>query len=294
MPPITLSGLYIYPIKSAAGISLTASQVEERGLQYDRRWMLVDQAGQFMTQRHYPRMALIQVAIAADEDRLEIAAPQMPPLSVPLQMSRKGQLSVKVWQDICGAIPMDDDINNWFSRFLNVRCQLVYMPDTSRRLVSHPLVSNQLVSFADGYPFLLISQASLDNLNQRLESPISMDRFRPNFVVEGVEAHAEDTWSQIRIGSVSFQVMKPCSRCLMTTVEQSTAERGHTNEPLRTLAQYRLWDGQIWFGQNLVQHELGTVQVGETVEILELRSQSRDRNESEDKDGNGNGEINDF
>lgn len=275
MPPITLSGLYIYPIKSAAGIALTAGQVEERGLQYDRRWMLVDQAGQFITQRQYPRMALIQVAISADEGRLAISAPQMPPLSVPLQPSRKGQLSVKVWRDICGAIPMDDDINNWFSRFLNVRCQLVYMPDTSRRLVSHPLVANQLVSFADGYPFLLISQASLDNLNQRLDSPIGMDRFRPNFVIEGVEAHAEDTWSQIRIGTVPFQVMKPCARCLMTTVEQSTAERGQNNEPLRTLAKYRLWDGQIWFGQNLVQQELGTVQVGETIEVLELRSQQR-------------------
>lgn len=277
MPPITLSGLYIYPIKSAAGIALTASQVEERGLQYDRRWMLVDQAGQFMTQRQHPRMALIQVAIAADEGRLAIAAPNMPPLSVPLQPTRKGQLSVQVWRDICGAIPMDDDINNWFSRFLNVRCQLVYMPDTSRRLVRQSFGASQLVSFADGYPFLLISQASLDNLNQRLDNPISMDRFRPNFVVEGVDAHAEDAWSQIRIGTVAFQVMKPCSRCIMTTVEQSTAERERNNEPLRTLAQYRLWDGQIWFGQNLVQHELGTVQVGETVDVLELRSQFSDR-----------------
>ncbi|MGP1382303.1 MAG: MOSC domain-containing protein [Thainema sp.] len=274
MPPITLSGLYIYPIKSAAGISLSTGQVETRGLQYDRRWMLVDQAGQFMTQRQHPRMALIQVAIAAEEGRLAIAAPQMPPLSVPLQPNRKGQLSVQVWRDICGAIPLNDEINEWFSRFLNVRCQLVYMPDSSRRLVNHPLLSNQLVSFADGYPFLLISQASLDNLNQQLAHPVPMDRFRPNFVVDGVQAHEEDTWSQIQIGPVSFQVVKPCSRCIMTTVEQSTAVR--SSEPLRTLAKYRLWDGQIWFGQNLIQNELGTVQVGETVEVLATRSQSSD------------------
>lgn len=275
MSPITLSSLYIYPIKSAAGIALTTAQVEARGLQYDRRWMVVDQAGQFMTQRQHPRMALIQVAIAPDQGTLEIAAPQMPPLSVPLQLTRKGQLSVKVWRDICGAIPMDPEINNWFSRFLNVRCQLVYMPDTSRRMVNHPGLSNRPVSFADGYPFLLISQASLDHLNQQLEQPISMDRFRPNFVVTGVDAHQEDTWSHIRIGTVAFQVVKPCSRCILTTIEQSTGAR-QENEPLRTLAKYRLWDGQIWFGQNLVQDELGIVQVGDEVEVLELRSQPSD------------------
>lgn len=273
MPPITLSSLYIYPIKSAAGIALSSAQIEPRGLNYDRRWMLVDQARRFMTQRRFPRMALIEVRLKTDH--LAIAAPGMPPLAVPLQPPREPLLSVEVWGDICGAIPLTDEINDWFTRFLEVRCQLVYMPDHCDRTVRHPRTEpSQPVSFADSFPFLLISEASLQDLNQRLTTPVPMNRFRPNLVVTGCDAFAEDTWDQIQIGDVTFQVAKPCSRCKVITVNQKTGDR--SPEPLLTLGKYRLWEGQIWFGQNLLQEQLGQLQLGDTVEVLQIKPKGSD------------------
>jgi hypothetical protein len=269
MSPVTLSQLYIYPIKSMAGIALPTAVVEARGLQHDRRWMLVDQAGRFMTQRQYPQMALIKVSLTTSH--LLLRAPTMPPLAVPFEPPHQTVMSVQVWRDVCGAIPLADDISKWFRTFLQVRCQLVYMPEPCDRTVDHERVAaDQPVSFADGFPFLLISQGSLDDLNQRLEQPVPMNRFRPNLVVEGCEALAEDTWRQIRIGEVGFQVVKPCSRCGITTVDQGTAEVGQ--EPLKTLATYRRWDGKIWFGQNLVHEQLGTLTVGDGVEVLDTQS----------------------
>ncbi|HBB33806.1 MAG TPA: MOSC domain-containing protein [Cyanobacteria bacterium UBA9273] len=264
MAAITLSGIYIYPIKSAGGISLETSQVGNLGFEYDRRWMLVDERGKFLTQRQLPRMALIKVQLA--EDCLVVEAPNQPKLAIPLQPNRSDRISVQVWNDICEAIPLDIEISQWFSEFLEIPCQLVYMPDNSCRPVNPRYARNQeQVSFADGFPFLLISEASLQDLNNRLDRPIPMNRFRPNLVVSGCEAFAEDTWHQIHIGSISFRVAKPCSRCTITTVEQSHGMR--EKEPLITLAQYRLRNGQIFFGQNLIQEQLGQLQVGDTVAI---------------------------
>ncbi|MEQ8380914.1 MAG: MOSC domain-containing protein [Coleofasciculus sp. A1-SPW-01] len=264
MTSIQLSGLYIYPIKSAGGIALSTAQVSDRGLHYDRRWMLVDAKGKFLTQRQFPRMALIQVRLG--ENELVVEAPNQPSLSIPLDYDSDYRLPVQVWNDICQAIPLDKQISQWFSKFLDIPCQLVYMPEDSIRPIN-PNYANpsESVSFADGFPFLLISEASLQDLNQRLEQPVPMNRFRPNLVVSGCEAYAEDSWRQIRIGAIPFRVVKPCSRCTITTVDQSQGIRG--KEPLATLANYRLRNGKIFFGQNVIQEQLGTLRVGDEVEI---------------------------
>jgi uncharacterized protein len=265
--PVVLSELNIYPIKSAAGISLQTAEVEWKGLRGDRRWMVVDEQGKFMTQRQFPSMALISVAL--EDDQLTIAAPGMKSLAVSIELTAP-ELEVEVWGDRCRAISTGDAAKEWFSQFLNTSCQLVYLPDDSKRLVASDYAvrpDHDQVSFADAFPFLLISEASLHDLNQRLDAPIPMNRFRPNLVVRGCDAFAEDRWRKIRIGSVVFHVVKPCARCAITTVEQTTGVKG--KEPLQTLATYRLQKGNIFFGQNLLQENLGSLQVGDVVEIIE-------------------------
>lgn len=261
---VVLSGLYIYPIKSASGISLPFAKVEERGLQYDRRWMLVDETGKFLTQRQFPRLALITVQIGADS--LIVNAPGMEVLSVPLQLNISTRLLVQVWNDTCEAIPVGEEAKQWFSDFLSIKCQLLYMVEDSIRPVAPGYaVSAKQVSFADGFPFLLISEASLQNLNKRLDTPVPMNRFRPNLVVTGCEAFEEDCWHLIRIGSIPFHVVKPCARCSIVTVDQVQGIR--EKEPLRTLALYRKRNGKVLFGQNLIPGGLGLLHVGDSLEI---------------------------
>lgn len=268
MPQLSLSGLYRYPIKSAAGMALTQAQIDARGLQYDRRWMVVDRHGKFMTQRRYPRMALIQVAL---EDTLKLSAPAMPELRLPLQPDAGEAAAVEVWGDICEAISLGPLAQTWLSDFLGTACQLVYMPDATRRPVDHgALGESHLVSFADAYPFLLISEASLAELNRRLPAPVPMNRFRPNLVVKGCDAFAEDTWQRIQIGAISFTVAKPCRRCSIPGIDQATARPDQATLP--TLASFRRWDGGIWFGQNLVQHNPGQLQLGDAVKVLAAKA----------------------
>ena len=265
MTKLRLTGINIYPIKSAAGIALETAQVGKRGFQYDRQWMVVDEKGKFMTQRHFPPMALIRVRHT--KEQLIIEAPAQKTLFVPLVLHNPQRISVEVWGDICDAIPLGEEVAKWFSEFLETSCQLVYLPEDSLRPIkSSYQLNNEQVSFADGFPFLLISDASLADLNQRLEQPIPMNRFRPNLVVSGCEAFAEDSWKSIKIGSIAFRVVKPCDRCIITTVDQAQGIRG--TEPLHTLAQYRRWDGKIWFGQNLIQEQLGMLKIGDSIEVM--------------------------
>ncbi|MEO1593005.1 MAG: MOSC N-terminal beta barrel domain-containing protein [Cyanobacteria bacterium J06632_22] len=261
---VTLSALNIYPVKSAAGTGLSNAHVAPRGLQYDRRWMVVDAKGRFMTQRKHPRMALIWVTLG---DQLQLEVPGQPPLVLPLMPTEQTDLSVEVWGDLCTAWSMGATAAEWLSQFLEVPCRLVYMPDQAQRATAHgKLGPDKLVSFADAYPFLLISEASLSDLNGRLAKPIPMNRFRPNLVVTDCSAFAEDTWAKIRIGDVVFSVEKGCDRCSIPGVDQATGVAD--KEPLPTLATYRRWQGKIWFGQNLVQENLGELHVGDPVEIL--------------------------
>jgi uncharacterized protein YcbX len=259
----TLSGLYVYPIKSCAGISLQSADLSATGLHHDRRWMLVDEAGGFMSQRAHPRMALISVQLSAWH--LAVAAPGMPGLEIPLQQDDENTIDVRVWGDTNRGTLVGKEADHWFSEFLEFSCRLVRKPDDDPRLVDSSYAERgDQVSFADGFPFLLISEASLEDLNGRLEDPLLMNRFRPNLVVRGCGPYAEDGWGRLRIGGVSFRVAEPCPRCAITTVDQSTGVRG--KEPLRTLATYRNSEVGTVFGRNLIHDSLGTVCVGDPVE----------------------------
>lgn len=260
-----MSGLFTYPIKGCKGISLEKSPLEARGLAFDRRWQLVDHTGMFISQREISQMALIQVSIQANQ--MILKAPQMSDLT--FEIFKDGpQLEVQVWDDVCLAEAVSFEADKWLSDFLNMECRLVYMPEYSERFVDQTYAkTGQITGFSDGFPLLLISEASLIDLNQRLESPILMDRFRPNLVVSGTEPYAEDTWKLIRIGGVIFEIAKPCARCTVTTIHQQTAEKN--KEPLKTLATYRQVKNKIFFGQNLLHLENGELELGQKVEVLE-------------------------
>jgi MOSC domain-containing protein len=263
-----LSGLYVYPIKSAGSISLGASDVDERGLRHDRRWMLVDEIGCFMSQRRFPRMALIRVRL--ERDGLVVDAPGMPSLEVPLQPPAGRFLLARVWDELGECLTVSDDADRWFGEFLDVRCRLLYLPDESVRPVDPTYGKpGDLVGLADGFPFLLISEASLSDLNARLEQPVPMNRFRPNLIVRGCEPFAEDGWKLVRIGSLTFRVVKPCSRCTITTVDQGSAVVGE--EPLRTLARFRKVGTKVLFGQNLIHDEVGALSVGDPLKVVRTR-----------------------
>jgi uncharacterized protein YcbX len=260
-----LSEINIYPIKSARGISVKTSQLVERGLRFDRRWMVVGTDGQFITQRQQPRLALIAPRI--ELDRMIVSAPGMEDLGLPLEMDGPGVLPVRVWDDDVQAVPAGAEARQWFSEFLGISCQPVYMPEDSIRPVDPDYALNRdQVSFADAFPALLISQASLDDLNSRLAAPVPMNRFRPNLVVTGCAPYAEDAWRKIRIGEVIFHLVKPCARCATTTVDQATGMMG--KEPLATLAQYRKQNGKVLFGQNLLHENPGTIETGQPVIII--------------------------
>jgi uncharacterized protein YcbX len=268
MAAITLSGINVYPVKSAAGIVLSTARVDARGLAGDRRWMAVDENRTFLTQRTHPRLALVSVAIAPEG--VILTAPHVPALAVSVPSPGAPAVRVRVWHDVCDAVPAGDEPAGWLSRVVGVACELVYMPEISHRAVAargaEPAAD---IGFADAFPFLLISEGSLADLNRRLEHPLPMNRFRPNLVVRGCSPYAEDEWRRITIAGIVFHVVKPCSRCTTTTVDQTTGERGR--EPLATLATYRRVGNQVMFGQNLVHEGTGELAVGDKVVVVEPR-----------------------
>ena len=280
---LTLSDLYIYPIKSLGGISVSEAVIEEKGFRYDRRFMLVTPSGTFMTQRNNHHMALIEVAIERSEesDRILRVWHRTRPdnvFSMPLTVSPGAYsetIPVSIWDsENVPAVLVSPEADRWFSDALDKPCRLVYMPDSTRRPVDPAYDRPELqgrpsaVSFADGYPYLLIGQASLDDLNQRLPQPVEMGRFRPNIVVRGSLPYDEDAWQQFRIGGMNFYGVKPCARCVLTTIDPSTGQKGR--EPLYTLAQYRQWKHKILFGQNVLAdaNTSGLLRVGQSVEIV--------------------------
>ena len=265
MSGLTLSAIYRYPVKSLRGECFDEFVADRRGLLHDRHWMVVDAAGRFLTQRQQSRMALIDTHVDA-AGHLHLAATGMPPLTI--AASAGGRSEVVVWSDRVSADGVGADADAWLSEFLGCDCRLVVQPDDVRRSVD-PAYARQddEVGFADGFPFLLISKASLDGLNARLAEAVPMLRFRPNLVVTGCDAHAEDGWRRIRIGDMSFRVAKPCSRCVIPTVDIETGERGA--EPMRTLLSYRRRDNKVFFGQNLIHDGPGRLRVGMRVEVVE-------------------------
>ncbi|GMQ30422.1 MOSC domain-containing protein [Algoriphagus confluentis] len=264
---LILQDIFIYPIKSLGGIRLEEGQVEERGFRYDRRWMLVDETGRFVSQREFSTLALLQVEVREDSLFVFHKADPNKQLQIPLDRAEGKELLVTIWDDEVMAKVVNEESGKWFSDFLGFKVDLVVMPEWSRRAVDPRYAVNQeSVSFADGMPYLIISQESLNDLNSRLETPVPMNRFRPNLVFSGEEAFLEDKLRKIRIGAVDFQIIKPCARCVMTTVDQTSGEKG--KEPLKTLSTYRTVNNKVMFGQNAVALNLGVVKVGD--ELISL------------------------
>lgn len=266
---LRLSQIYIYPIKSLGGIALDRALVEERGLQHDRRWMLVDGQGQFLTQRSLAAMALLQVQVVAAG--LQVTHKQqanLPPLLVPFEPETDKRVTVQVWDDSCQAQEVSAEAHAWFSRALGISCRLVYMPEDSRRQVDPSFARpGDITSFADAFPLLMIGEASLADLNSRLPQAVPMNRFRPNLVFSGGLPFEEDAWQEFRIGACSFKAVKPCSRCVVTTTDQQTGLK--SPEPLRTLSTYRQQGHKILFGQNVLPLTTGqSLALGDQVTVL--------------------------
>ncbi len=262
-----LSGICIYPVKSTAGLPLEEARVEPRGLEHDRRWMVVDGDGTFITGRAEPRLLSVTARVHGAGLRLE--APGHPTLT--LEDARGGgDTAVTVWSDPVTARAVDRRADAWFTELLGRPCRLVHMADGERRKVDPDHARpGDTVSFADGFPLLLIGDASLDDLAARAPVPVSMRRFRPNVTVRGAEPFAEDRWGRIRIGAVEFECPKPCDRCVMTTIDPDTLDEHPQQEPLRTLAGYRRdASRQILFGVNLIPRTPGVLRVGDPVEVL--------------------------
>jgi uncharacterized protein YcbX len=269
MSDVIVSGLAIYPVKSMRQIVVQNSAIDMCGLKHDRRWMVVDVNGRMLTQRKISRMCLIQPTL--NEQVLSLHVPGMPDLQVNTEAG-KPECKVTVWKDNCSARDCGDEAAHWFSKFLQVECRLVYFPDDEIRKVDQGYAhEDDRTAFSDGFPVLLISQPSLDDLNGHITSssnkPVPMARFRPNIVVDGCGPYAEDDWRVLKIGGLTLRIVKPCSRCIIPSIDIATAERGE--EPTRTLLHYRKRDNKIYFGQNAVIDGVGEIRQGMTVDILE-------------------------
>ncbi len=259
-----LAAISIYPVKSCRGLALETTALDRFGPRGDRRWMVVSPGGDMLTQREVRQMALVDVNVTANGLRLGTAQNGVN-ADTPTDTGRR--LLVRVWGDRVEAVDAGDDAAGWLETQLGQPCRLVFMPDDSIRRVDGAYAgAGETVGFADGFPLLLVSRASLDDLNQRLEEAVPANRFRPNLIVAGTEPFAEDGWRRIRIGEMEFDVAKACSRCVIPSIIQETAERDPGIN--RVLAGFRRREGQIFFGQNLLYQREGELNVGDPVEVL--------------------------
>jgi uncharacterized protein len=266
MSELQLSEIWIYPIKSLGGIRLKEAKVQKKGLALDRRWMLVDDNGVVLTQRNIPTMALLKLSLDGEALKVKFQGDGSEQ-KVFTRVPPKGKSEpVTIWNDTVEAIEVDENTSAWFSEKLKMKCRLVSFPEVNPRAVdANYKLGDDHVSLADAYPFLIIGQQSLNFLNTKLEMPLPMNRFRPNFVFTGGEPNEEDFWRDFKIGENHFVGVKPCARCVLTTVNQDTAEKGV--EPLRTLATYRKKENKILFGQNLIAVDHQTIKEGDLITI---------------------------
>lgn len=264
-----VAGLFVYPIKSCGGVAVDRAEIDAFGFRDDRRWMVVDAEGTFLTQRTVPRLATIRVR--AEPGRLSLSAPGRDPLEVQIAAHGSVPERVTVWRHTVDALPVSEAADAWLSAHLDLPARLVWMPPaTVRPAKRDPAGIEPRISFADAYPFLVVSRESLDALNGWLDDPLPMNRFRPNLVIEGAGPFAEDEWTRFRIGAVEFDAGGPCARCATTTVDQATGEKG--KEPLRTLATFRRQGNEVMFGQNAIHRGPGEIRIGMPVEIVERRA----------------------
>lgn len=257
----SILSLLIYPVKSLGGIKLDQINATFEGFQYDRRWMIVDENGKFLTQREHPIMVKFKCKLTDSTVDVSYNNEQ---ISIPFDKTLSRSCKVSVWDSELIAQEVDEDIDAWFSSHLGQKVRLVKMTELSHRIkkfTKAPFESP--VSFADGYPFLILGSQSLQNLNNILDEPVDYNRFRPNIIVQTQTEHEEDNWEEFTIGSARFKNIKPCARCIVTTINHNSAEKGA--EPLKTLSKYRQKDNKIYFGSNLMLLEEGLVSIHDSI-----------------------------
>jgi uncharacterized protein len=256
--------LAVYPVKGLGGQLLEEVEVQERGFAWDRRWMLVGEDHRFLSQRQLPKLATIRAAVTREALVLTHGNSQ---LTVPVEAPEgAAKIQVTVWNDEAEAVFLPG-AGHWFSQILNQKCNLVFMPDTTRRQVNPAFArAGDIVGFADAYPVLLIGEASFADLNARLTEAVPIDRFRPNIVVSGQEPFAEDQWGEFEVGSALLCGTKACDRCSVPTIDQLTGERTGP-EPIRTLSSYRQFGHGVYFGQNLTVRRTGKISLGDAVTV---------------------------
>lgn len=271
MANLKIIDLWIYPIKSLAGIQLGEVNVESRGLQYDRRWVLADENGVFVSQREFPEMNFLQPQINGNIMTITHKKGEYSDLSFDMSEPDTAEENVTIWDDTCQAKPVDKSADLWFSNFLGKNVRLLYMDENSVRQADQRYAINQSdkVSFADGYPILMISKKSLELLNSKSEEHIPMSRFRANVIVSGESAHIEDQLRKININGLELYGVKPCARCIMTTIDIETGKKG--KEPLKALSTYRKLGNKILFGENFIPMSNGKISVGQDIEVLETK-----------------------
>lgn len=267
--------LFIYPIKSLGGISVQMATLTATGFAHDRKWMLVDAQNKFLSQRTVPLMAHLQTAITNNGILVYNKREPQQQIIVPWLADTNSNLQVHIWNDVCTALHVNSHLDQWFSYQLQVPCKLVYMPETTQRLVDpeYALSNNDITSFSDGFPILLMGVASLNELNHRIpnqQAAVTIEQFRPNIVFSGGQSFAEDTFARFAIGNLLFWAVKPCARCSITTLNKTTL--AFEKEPLKTLAQFRKRNNHIYFGQNVLCSGIGTVLVGNSLQVIESKA----------------------
>ena len=264
-----LSDIFIYPVKSLAGIKVSNWQVNEKGLLHDRKWMLVDSDNQFLSQRRLPKMVLIKTQLTDCE--LILSTTTSDSISLPLYPDGGDECNITIWKDQCTAKTTTTVADQWLSDFLGIDCKLVYQPDEVIRPVDpNYATATDKVYFSDGFPFLIVSKASLNSLNQAMGLQLPIQRFRPNLVISNCESYAEDSWREITINGIGFRLPKPCSRCSVPTIDIETAQTN--KEPLTTLNRLRKWNKHVYFGQNALHNTPGELSTGNTVVINQTGS----------------------
>ena len=264
-----VEALIIYPIKSLQGIKVPKAKILEKGFQYDRRWMLVDENGKFITQRKHPLLSHFLVTII--NDQIEVNHPSKGSILIPLILQQTNEEEVTIWDDSTIGYAAAKEINIWFTEAIGMKCSLVFMPENGKRQVDPSHVNIETtVSFADGYPYLILGQSSMEDLNSKMVTPLPIDRFRPNIIFSGGIPYEEDQWNSLKIGNVDFQGIKPCVRCVFTTIDQTTGKLG--KEPLKTLNTYRKVGNGVIFGLNAIPLSTGTIRRGDVIVVKSKRN----------------------
>lgn len=260
---VRIEALYIYPLKSAQGISVSELSIVSSGAKWDRQWMLIDEKEDFVSQRKETKLCLISQQIT--DQFLQLSAPNMETLNVPLKYSLSNTTAVTLFKKETPACFVGKIYDEWFSEYLGKKVRLVRSPQEASRWTSGNHGPIKEILFQDGYPFLLTTQETLAELNEKLQAQVEMTRFRPNIVVSGAKANDEESWSKFQINGIEFESVKACSRCSIITVDPKTSLTD--NEVMRVLGSYRREDGKIVFGRNLTHNKSGRIRVGDTLQF---------------------------